>query len=155
MQRFSLLCATLLLVLTPACDWLDVEPGTDPDPGSDAKLVIMNTADDFGAWPSGWVAIDNPQVEDDLLRMTVGYSGCDIADFDLVVSSAWMESFPVQTVTHLSFEPSDCAAAFSHEVVFDLTPVKEAYAASYQTASGTIILHLRDHDGHQEVRYTF
>jgi len=148
------LCACLLLFAN-ACTWLDVDPDDSGDPVSDARPAILNADDDFSAWPSGFFTIENPRVVGGELHMTVGYSGCDRTDFDFIVSSAWLESFPVQADTHLSFEQSACAAAFSHAIAFDLTPVREAYVASYQTTSGAIYLRLRDSQGMQSVLYTF
>lgn len=154
-MHLRLLALTSMLVVAQACTWLGVDPNEPGGTGSDARPAIMNPDDDFSAWPSGLFTIENPRIVGNELHMTVGYSGCDRTAFDFIVSNAWLESFPVQADTHLSFEETDCDAAFSHPIAFDLQPVQEAYAGSYQTASGAIRLRLQDSRNQYAVLYTF
>ncbi len=81
-------------------------------------------------------------LEGDLLTVSFGYSGCDEVEFNLVFSSLFLESNPVQAESALVAEtpPGICAAAFSGQQTFDLAPLKQRYMDAYQADSGSIIL---------------
>jgi hypothetical protein len=55
-----------------------------------------------------------------------------------------MESYPVQTGVRLAHaaDGDTCKALLSRALRFDLSPLKSAYANSYQTATGIIRLHV-------------
>lgn len=87
------------------------------------------------------VTIVGAKIKDDLLSVELAYSGCDQQHFQLVVSNAFRESFPVQA--GFVFKPmvNDlCKAHWVTQFVYDLRPLKHAYQQAYQTKSGEIVL---------------
>lgn len=101
-------------------------------------------ADDLDGDP---FSVVSAVIVDDELQVTVAYSGgCAKHEFDLCWGGAWAESEPVQTdliITHT--DPGDPCDAFpSEERVYDLTGLRQAYAAAYGP-TGTIDINLSGH----------
>jgi hypothetical protein len=97
-------------------------------------------------WPSDAVTIEGFVVNGDSLELAVSYGGgCRDHAFTLLADAAWMESYPVQIGVRLAHDAQGdmCKALLSRVLRFDLSPLKAAYAASYQTASGIIRLNIR------------
>lgn len=85
--------------------------------------------------------IENASIEDDLLSVDLGYTGCHIQHFNLYVSSEFNESDPVEVA--FSFVPqkvTNCVPLFGTRFVYDLRPLKHAYQQAYQTESGEIAI---------------
>ena len=71
--------------------------------------------------------------------------GCGGAkpSFKLCWDGAIAESFPVQMRLRIvQDEITACSAWVTQDKVFDLTPLREAYARAYQTQAGSISVHL-------------
>ena len=110
---------------------------------------------DFPAMVSQWVALDSlaSSLKNDVLSdqhvssIDVSYSGgCETHAFTLVAEERFLESFPVQLRVSLAHNANGdtCEESITESYHFDLTPLKEAYQAGYQTETGTIILRLKD-----------
>lgn len=80
-------------------------------------------------------------ITDDVLSVNIGYSGCDQQHFQLFVSTAFAESFPVQA--QYRFKPlveDSCEAYFTTHFSYDLKPLKHAYQEVYQSKTGQVSL---------------
>lgn len=87
------------------------------------------------------LVISNASIDGDIVRLSVGYSGCDEQHFDLHISSSFMESFPVQASYALVPQVEDeCLAVFETTFEYDLIPLKTSYQKAYQTKTGSISL---------------
>lgn len=73
------------------------------------------------------VLIQEMSIEDDCLKMKVGFSGCDDGHtIEMVTDGAVAESFPVQVYFKLSDEnPQACQAFFVKELSFDLSQLDQ------------------------------
>ncbi len=92
-------------------------------------------------------ALNSATITDDTLNISVSYSGgCEDHQFTLVVSDAFLESFPVQLHVSLAHNANDdaCEAYPTESYRFDLTPIKTMYQEAYRQEAGTIILRLKD-----------
>ena len=104
---------------------------------------------DFGVSPDRY-SLDPYQIAEatitgDTLRVTVTHGGgCRKHEYGFVVYSGWMESHPVQVravILH-NANGDNCKALLRNELRFDLTPLRNAFAQSYGSGSGTIIINL-------------
>lgn len=96
-------------------------------------------------YPYDPVEILSTRLEAPILVLQVRYAGgCAWHDLDLVAVSGWRESYPVQVDVDLAHDDHDdpCDALPTREVRFDLTPLREAYEASYGPGPGAVALHL-------------
>jgi hypothetical protein len=108
--------------------------------------IIITPDADAPRWPSDPVTIHAVEVKGDSLELTVSFGGgCRIHEFSLLADAAWMESYPVQIAVRLSHDAKSdaCEALLSRVLRFDLSPLKAAYATSYQATSGIIRLNVR------------
>lgn len=113
------------------------------------RIVITPNADS-PRWPSDAVTIEGFAIKGDSLELAVIFGGgCRDHAFVLLADAAWMESYPVQVAVRLSHDANDdaCDALLSRVLRFDLTPLKAAYASSYQVSTGIIKLNLRGAPG--------
>ena len=110
--------------------------------------IILNE-DYYISAPNDSNTISNVELIDDILNMTVSYSGgCEDHEFELIGTNNFMESDPVQINIRLSHNANNdiCKAYLTEELTFDLTPLKEAWQEVYQQESGTIIINLEGFD---------
>ncbi len=112
-----------------------------------AGQVIIASDTDDPQWPTDPVTIHNAAVRGDSLEFEVSFGGgCRDHTFLLLSDGAWMESNPVQVGLKLSHDArgDNCKALVSRTLRFDLTPLRVAYNAAYQTTTGTLRLNVRD-----------
>jgi hypothetical protein len=138
----------LLAALMVACsDATVAEPPNGawlPDETWAGRVVIVPDPED-ARWPRDPLTIHAAAIKGDSLELTVSFGGgCRDHSFALLGNSAWMESYPVQTGVRLAHaaDGDACKALLSRVLRFDLSPLKSAYANSYQTATGIIRLHV-------------
>ena len=118
------------------------------------RIVITDNADS-PPWPADPVTIVSAEVKGDSLELVVSYGGgCRAQSFLLLSDAAWMESYPVQVGIRLSRDAQgdNCKALLTRMLRFDLTPLKTAYNAAYQTTTGIIRMNLR---GSSSVTYSW
>ena len=125
-----------------------IERGEADAGGDDAEktgaVVFGFTAD---AWGTDAYTINAATLQGDTLSIDVSYSGgCETHAFTLVAEERFLESFPVQLRVSLAHNANGdtCEESITESYHFDLTPLKEAYQAGYQTETGTIVLRLKD-----------
>lgn len=107
--------------------------------------VFITTDPDDPQWPADPVMIHSSAIRADSLELSVSYGGgCVDHSFSLLANAAWMESNPVQAGVQLAHDArgDGCKALVSRLLRFDLSPLKAAYANSYQTATGVIRLNV-------------
>ena len=111
-----------------------------------AGQVIITPNTDASHWPSDQVTIQGFTIRGDSLELAVTFGGgCRDHQFLLLSDAAWMESYPVQVAVKLAHDANgdNCKALLSRVLRFDLSPLKAAYAASYQSATGVMKLNIR------------
>ncbi|HEY6527638.1 MAG TPA: hypothetical protein VIZ65_03005 [Cellvibrionaceae bacterium] len=83
------------------------------------------------------VLISKVQFKQDVLTLTLGYSGCGAQHFDLYIAKGFLKSLPVQVkFAFKALQEEACDAAFSTEFSYDLLPLKQQYGAEH----GEIVL---------------
>ncbi len=116
--------------------WACTEIACDPGPG-------IAVCDDSA--PRDALFIDGVVLDGDLLQVDASYGGgCETHVLDGCWDGSFAESDPVQVWAFVSHESNDdaCDAVLSSTVEIDLTPMKAAYQAGYQTQTGMITIHL-------------
>lgn len=111
-----------------------------------AGQVIITPNTDATHWPSDPVTVQGFTIRGDSLELAVTFGGgCRDHAFVLLSDAAWMESYPVQVGIKLAHDANgdNCKALLSRVLRFDLSPLKAAYAAPYQSASGIMKLNIR------------
>lgn len=135
----------LLVVLASAagCGRLSSEPPPDAAQMSGADFQVARLDRDLSGWPADRLEFQQVRITGDVLEATVSYGGgCAEHTFALVFANVFLESLPVQMRGLLSHDArgDPCRALLTRTLRFDLTPLKEAYRASYRQPTGTIIL---------------
>lgn len=106
---------------------------------------IIMLDDPFNApFPKDDVTIEGASIEGDLLTLDVAYGGgCRTHQFRLYGSNGFMESYPVQARVILSHNANGdhCEALIRHDIVFDLSPLKQSYQRGYQD-DGPVLLRI-------------
>jgi hypothetical protein len=100
--------------------------------------------------------IESAVVQDDELVLDVSYSGgCADHTFGACWDGLFLESFPVQVHLAISHDDGDdaCDAVVSEQIVFDLSPLAEAYESAYGSGSATIVINLDGWGG--QLDYSF
>jgi hypothetical protein len=150
--RSALLCCAVIAVFV-ACDE-PTEPGLPNgfwsvgDTWAGQVIITPNT--DASYWPSDPVTIQGFTMKGDSLELAVSFGGgCRDHAFLLLSDAAWMESYPVQVGVRLAHDAKgdNCKALISRVLRFDLTPLRAAYSAAYQTSSGIMRLNVRGTSG--------
>jgi len=140
------------ILLTPGPDgqpnsFLDAHFGLCPlDPVYPPPILFTDLPPDelhFGHW----MLIEAELMERHLLRLHVGFSGCQPDHpFTLYASGGFMESQPPQINVVLVHEiEEDCDAYFEDELLFDLYPLWERYLEAY--GPGVLMMNLITLDG--------
>ena len=131
---------------TGADDGLSVSvDDVSPDETVYAGAVFIGDAkDQFGTDP---YTLNSATITEDTLNISVSYSGgCEAHQFTLVVSEAFLESFPVQLPVSIAHDANNdtCEAYPTEDYRFDLTPIKTMYQNAYRQEAGTIVLRLKN-----------
>jgi len=91
--------------------------------------------------PNDPIAIDSARVDGDTLVAVVTHGGgCTNHTYQLVIGSAWMESFPVQVGARIAHNANgdNCRALLRRSLRMSLRPLADAYRASYHQDHGTV-----------------
>ena len=113
-------------------------PGLDP-----AHLVDEDI--DPKAWPHAPYQIRSATVAGDVLLLTLSYGGgCERHDFQLVVSTRFLETFPVRARAFVTHEDHDdpCDALVTRKLGFDLEPLEQAFKDAYPSDPGPLLIEL-------------
>ena len=138
-----ILGAIAAIVLAACTSAADPELIRDP-PTYSTDLRTTVVASDTGM-PNDPITIDSARVDGDTLVVSVAHGGgCANHTYQLVIGSAWMESFPVQVAARIAHDAhgDGCKALLRRDLRMSLRPLAEAYRASYQQESGTVSIRL-------------
>lgn len=146
---FSAATASLFLAITWACGGQPLVP----EPG---HRIIIDFGDPSYDWPKDPWTLQEAQIDDALLRLTVAYSGgCNAHEFWLVAVDGW-EVLPdagptplVAVPILLAHEDHDdpCDAIVSLTLEFDLDPLRTAYHQQFGFGPGTVLLRIPERQG--------
>jgi hypothetical protein len=132
------------LVLAGCSSVADPEIIRDPPPFSN-DLVVGTVVTNFSVFPTDSITIDSARVVGDTLTALVSHGGgCANHAYWLVIGSAWMESFPVQTRAHIAHNANgdNCRALLRRKFRMSLRPLADAYRASYRLEHGAVLIQL-------------
>lgn len=122
---------------------------------ADGLPPVLLTAD-ADRWPHDAYEFTGMQRSGDTLTVAIRFGGgCRTHEFALLVSPAFMESYPVQMSGSLAHDAhGDTCRAIVHDTLrLDLSPLRRAYTAAYRTESDTLVLHVAGWP--LSVRYAF
>jgi hypothetical protein len=132
-----------------ACDSQPLAPES-------SDRIIIDFGDPMRAWPKDPWRLQEAQVDDALLQLTVEYSGgCNPHEFWLVAVGDW-EALPnagptplVAVPILLAHEDHDdpCDAVVFPTLEFDLEPLRTAYHQEFGFGPGTILLRIPEGQG--------
>ncbi|MGH7710163.1 MAG: hypothetical protein ACREOG_02705 [Gemmatimonadaceae bacterium] len=128
-----------------------------PNAFADGLVAVVDRVND-PAWPHDALTVDSATVASDTLRLWVRFGGgCRTHRFALLLSRAFMESYPVQVHAELAHDGAGdpCDARLTRRLEFDRTTLKQRNRAASGAGGGaaTIVIHLVGHG--QSVRYIF
>lgn len=115
--------------------WACTLLGCDPEPMVDVCEPL----------DPGFAAVMGASITGDNLLVSVAYAGgCEPQFFGACWDGAFAESDPVQVWVALSHTglPDPCDGIVQEDLSYSLTDMRAAYEAGYQTATGTITIHL-------------
>lgn len=115
----------------------------DPTRSSDTLQATV-VASDTGL-PSDPLTIESLAVTGDTLVAKVSHGGgCSDHVFRLVISPAFMESFPVQTRARISHNANGdmCDALLRRDLRMNLRPLADVYRAQYRQQTGTVLIYV-------------
>lgn len=130
--------AALVLAACSACD----SSGDEPASSIGLLGTVVTSAD--GA-PNDALTIDSARVVGNNLVANVSHGGgCTDHRYQLVIGTAWMESFPVQVRARIAHNANgdNCRALLRRELSMDLLPLADAYRAAYKQPSGSVLIRL-------------
>lgn len=113
-------------------------PSSSLSAGTRGRAVVTDSA-----WAADPITIENAHIDGDTLIATVTHGGgCRTHDYQLIVGTAWMESFPVQAPGRMSHDAhgDPCKALLRHELRINLTPIADVYRVNYRREHGTVSL---------------
>jgi hypothetical protein len=107
--------------------------------------VPVQLVEDWSRWRQDAYEFIDLHVDGDRLDVTVRHGGgCAEHEFALLVNPTFLESYPVQMrgVLAHNAKADPCRALLQKTLQFDLSPLKRAYGAAYQTDTGRIHVHV-------------
>lgn len=139
-RRFATTAAVVVALV--ACS-------SDSDGIRDASLTNVDVrgtivAVDAGL-PNDAITVDSVRIVGDTLAAVVSHGGgCAVHSYQLVIGTAWMESFPVQVRARIAHNANAdvCRALLRRELRMGLQPLAEAYRKSYKQEHGTVSIQL-------------
>ena len=165
-QKMNSILFGLIVLFAIGCDEVpnEILDGTEPNPDLDDSVSVSPgdiPPDDtklFGnvvivgpgvnepdQWHNDAYQLDDATIAGDTLTISVSYGGgCEVHEFTLIASEAFMESDPVQLGISIVHNANlDFCERWVEEVYhFDLTPIKAMYREAYQQEAGTVVLNL-------------
>ena len=105
--------------------------------------------------PRDPLTINDVKHQGNFLVFNVSYGGgCEEHIFQLV-SSSFMESYPVQVNILLSHEDNDdpCDMWVTETLIFNIIPLQKSYQNSYNEESGTIVMNIEGWN--ESINYDF
>jgi hypothetical protein len=115
----------------------------DRDGNGRAVMIAEGASNDV--WPNDPITIDAARIVGDSLVANVSHGGgCAEHRYGLLISTLWMESFPVQVPARISHNANgdNCKALLRRELHISLAPLAEAYRSAYKQDHGTISIRL-------------
>jgi len=95
--------------------------------------------------PRDSLMINKIRLIKNMIELNISYGGgCEEHEFQLI-STSFMESYPVQVNILLSHEDNDdpCDMWITETLIFIILPLKESWQQSYNNKSGTIIMNIQ------------
>ena len=138
------LLGTTAAIVLAACSCA-ADPAINRDTPTTADGVHGTVVTNDSGLPSDPITIDSTRVVGDTLAAVVSHGGgCANHSYQLVIGSAWMESFPVQVRARIAHNANGdlCRALLRRELRMSLRPLADAYRASYRQEHGSVAIQL-------------
>jgi len=121
------------------------DPAIVRDPPTSSIDVRGTVVTSDTGLPNDAITIDSVRVVGDTLAAVVSHGGgCAVHSYQLVIGSAWMESFPVQVRARIAHNANGdaCRALLRRDLRMSLRPLADAYRASYRQDHGSVSIQL-------------
>ena len=138
------LLGTAAALVLAACSSAS-EPDVIRDPPTSAIDVRGTVVANDPGFPNDAITIDSARVVGDTLSAFVSHGGgCSNHGYQLVIGTAWMESFPVQVGGRIAHNANGdmCRALLKRNIRMNLLPLANAYRSSYQQTHGSVLIQL-------------
>jgi hypothetical protein len=156
--RFTLSFSKCIWVFVPLV-MLGCESPTSTSVYLGSKQIIVNRIEvpDSSTWPTGDYTVIKANITGDLLYLQVECATESPREINLVVWNYWLASNPIGVSAMVSFQPgSQGTPAQRYTIVYDLTPLKEAYRQEVHSPTEIIVVSLNWNGRTQSsVRYVF
>jgi hypothetical protein len=152
--RFGRWVFAVLFVLV-SCSRNDIAGPVPRVPDATGRIAFEISDRSLSDLAAGALEITLARIQTDTLVLDVRYGGgCADHAFVLVASSAFAESFPVQSFMRLSHDARGdlCKALVSRQLRADISLLRDAYRRSYGADHATIAIQL---SGTSTLLYTF
>jgi hypothetical protein len=106
------------------------------------EIIINDTL--YKSAPRDPITINKIRRIRDILLFNISYGGgCEEHEFQLI-STSFMESYPIQVNIILSHKGNDdpCDMWITETLTFNILPLKDSYQKSYYEESGIIIMNI-------------
>lgn len=134
---------TTVAIVLGACS--SVDPDIDRDLPTSSIDVRRTVVTSDSGMPSDPITIDSTRIDGDTLAVSVSHGGgCANHSYQLVIGTAWMESFPVQVRARIAHDANGdkCRALLRRNLRMSLRPLADAYRASYRQEHGAVSIQL-------------
>ncbi len=141
-RRAQLLILLLISACSEACS--EASGPVELSPNAAGRIVVSFGAS-IQAMKRDRYGIESARVADDTLHVRVSHGGgCATHEYGLIAYNGWLESNPVQVGAMVLHDGhgDTCLALIHKDLRYDLQPLRAAYAESYRTTHGTIIIRL-------------
>jgi hypothetical protein len=116
--------------------------------GSKEAILQTPVAPDTSTWPTGTYIIRQADLTGDLLVLRIECATDAPSDINLIVWKYWLMSDPPGIGATISVHPgSEATPLRGYTIVYDLTPVKEAYRQQFHSRTGTLVLSINWKNG--------
>ena len=117
------------------------------------KIVIDD--EQFQSAPRDTFLINNVQIYKNFLKFNISYSGGCMEHIFKLISTSFMESYPVQVNILLSHEDNNdsCEAWITEILIYDISPLKVSWQKLYNEKNGIIIMNIENWE--ESINYRF
>jgi hypothetical protein len=136
--------STVAFSLLAACSNATSDGPSAPLGLAGGQTIVLANPDD-AVWPADPLTVRSARIAGDTLIAAVEHGGgCREHDYRVIVSTIWMESFPIQVPARISHDAHGdvCKALLTREVRVSLAPLANAYRDAYRQEHGSIALRL-------------
>ena len=130
-MKYSSVCLIIAVIFMISCDRFSQNVDSTPI----YPMVFSEDPENFDRsdWDIGRYLILSSEIENDVLILRVNMAEAVNSTIKLVVWNYWLETYPVQVFTLISYKEANGGSQILKEKVlrFELTPLREQYVIVY------------------------